>query len=337
MFHPRLVTAAAAVVAFGAAGFGPVSAQDFYAGKTVKIAVGFSPGGGYDAYGRLVARHIGQHVPGKPTVIVQNMPGASSMKAVKFLDAGAPADGTVMTIFNAGLISQSLTSPDKVTVDFTKLRFVGSVTSDVRLCYFWGATGIKTWEDLLKRKEVVMGATAVGSSSYINGRVIKNMFGANIRHVLGYPGSTEQRLAIERGELDGDCGAWGSTPAHWIRDGKINMVVRFSRAAAPDMPKMPYILDLARNAEERQILNLILAPSEIGRPFVMSAKVPEARFAVLRGAFRAMIKDEAFLAEAAKGRREVIGPMTGEEVEAAIRDIYAAPKAVIARASEMVK
>lgn len=333
--YRHLAAAVAAIVlATGAAGV--AQAQDFK-GKQVKVVVGFSPGGGYDAYGRLLARHIGRHIPGSPQVIVQNMPGASSMKAVKFLDAGAPHDGTVMTIFNPGLITQSMTNPEKVTIDFAKLRFVGSVSSDIRLCYFWGKSGIKSMEDVLKRPQIVMGATAIGSSSYINGALLRNMFGAKIKHVLGYPGSAEQRIAIERGELEGDCGAWGSTPQNWIKNKQINMVVRFSKASAPDMPSMPYIMDFVKTTEQRQILNVILAPSEIGRPFVMSAKNPAPALASLRNAFMATIKDKAFLAEAGKGNREVIGPMSGEEAETAIREIYATPKAVIAKVGDMIK
>jgi tripartite-type tricarboxylate transporter receptor subunit TctC len=315
---------------------GGAAAQD-YKGKQIKVIVGFSPGGGYDAYGRLLARHFGPFIPGKPSVIVQNMPGASSMKAVKFLDAGAPQDGTAMTIFNPGLITQSMTNPKKVSVDFMKLRFVGSASSDIRLCYYWHATGIKTLDDVFKRPQIVMGATAIGSSSYINGALLRNMFGAKIKHVLGYPGSAEQRIAIERGELDGDCGAWGSTPGNWIKNKQINPVVRFSKVSAPDMPDMPHVMDIAKTPEQKQILSLILAPSEIGRPFVMSAKVPAERLAALRKAFMEMVKDKAFLAEADKGKREIIGPMSGEEAEAAIKAIYATPRDVIAKVGDMIK
>ncbi len=336
MSLPRMIAAASAIAVLAAPLAGVATAQEFK-GKQMKVIVGFSPGGGYDAYGRLLARHIGNFIPGKPGVIVQNMPGASSMKAVKFLDAGAAVDGTTMTIFNPGLITQSMTNPKKVTVNFAKLRFVGSVSSDIRVCYYWGKTGIKTMDDVFKRPKIVMGATAIGSSSYINGALLRNMFGAKIKHVLGYPGSAEQRIAIERGELDGDCGAWGSTPANWIKDKSINLVVRFSKASAPDMPAVPYIMEFAKTPEQKQILSLILAPSEIGRPFVMSAKVPAAPLATVRKAFMTMVKDKAFLAEAEKGNREVIGPMSGEEAEAAIGDIYNTPPAVIAKVGEMIK
>ncbi|MFM2129473.1 MAG: hypothetical protein RL477_1019 [Pseudomonadota bacterium] len=335
-FHRHLTAATAAfTLAFALAGT-TAEAQDF-TGKTIKIIVGFSPGGGYDAYGRLLARHYGRQIDGKPTVIVQNMPGAGSMTAIRYLDAGGPKDGTAMTIFNPGLITQSLTEPKKAPIDFTKLRFIGSASSDIRLCYAWGKTGIKTMEDLLKRPQIVMGGTTSGSSAYVNGALLRNMFGAKIKHVLGYPGSAEMRIAIERGELDADCGAWGSTPQDWINGKKINMLVRFSKASAPDMPSMPYIMEFAKTAEQRQILNMILAPSEIGRPFVQTAKAPASALAGLRKAFMETVKDKAFLAEAAKGNREIIGPMSGEEAETAVRDIYATPKAVIGKVGAMIK
>lgn len=332
----RNLAAAAAVFMLATAASAVALAQDFK-GKTIRVIVGFSPGGGYDAYGRLLARHIGKQIADKPTVIVQNMPGAGSMTAIRYLDAGGPKDGTAMTIFNPGLITQSLTEPKKAPIDFTKMRFIGSVSSDVRLCYFWGKTGIKTMEDALKRPQIILGATTSGSSAYVNSALLRNMFGAKIKHVMGYPGSAEMRIAIERGELDGDCGAWGSTPQSWIKDKKINMVVRFSKASAPDMPALPYILDFTKTQEQRQILNMILAPSEIGRPFVQSAKVPASALATLRKAFTDTIKDKAFMAEADKGNREVIGPMSGEEAEAAVREIYATPREVISKVGSAIK
>jgi tripartite-type tricarboxylate transporter receptor subunit TctC len=145
------------------------AAEDFYKDKTVNIIVGFTPGGGYDAYGRQLARFMGEHIPGKPTLIVQNMPGAGSLQAVRALDATQPKDGTVMVIFNPGLIVQSLVQPDKVPVDFRKYVFVGVVTPDFRVCYGHGPQGVKSWEDMMSRKEFILGATGTGSGNYVNG------------------------------------------------------------------------------------------------------------------------------------------------------------------------
>jgi tripartite-type tricarboxylate transporter receptor subunit TctC len=314
------------------------AAEDFYKGKRLTVVVGFTPGGGYDAYARLIARHYGRLIPGEPAVVVQNMPGAGSLTAVKYLSTTAPQDGTIMTAFNPGLIAQSLSTPQEVDIDFTKeTRFVGSATSEVRICYAWHASGVKTVEDLLKRDQFIVGATTKGSSSYINSSLLKNLLGAKIKHVVGYPGSAEQRLAIEQGELEGDCGAYGSIPEEWIRDKKIFPLVKFSRASVAGMPPMPAILDLVKTTEQKQILNLLLSASEIGRPYVVGPKVPAERLEILRRAFDRMIKDKEFLEEAEKTNREVIGPMSGEEVEAALKDIYATPKEIVAKAGAAIE
>lgn len=314
------------------------AAEDFYKGKRLTIVVGFTPGGGYDAYARLIARHYGRLIPGEPNIVVQNMPGAGSLTAVKYLSTTAPQDGTVVTAFNPGLISQSLSSPQEVDIDFTKeARFVGSATSEVRICYAWHASGVKTIDDLLKRQEFIVGATTKGSSSYINSSLLKSLLGAKIKHVVGYPGSAEQRLAIERGELEGDCGAYGSIPEEWIRDHKAIPLVKFSRASVANMPPMPHILELVKTTEHKQILNLLLSASEIGRPYVVGPKVPPERLDILRRAFDRMVQDKEFLAEAEKTNREVIGPMSGEEIEASIKEIYATPKEIVDKAGKAVE
>jgi tripartite-type tricarboxylate transporter receptor subunit TctC len=205
------------------------SAQDpFYANKTISIVVGYSAGGGYDIYARMLARHCGRHIPGNPNVIVQNMPGAASMTAVRYLDATAPKDGTVITMFDPGLITQVLTS-DKPVVRFSDFHWIGTLLRDIRICYAWGATGIKTFADMMKRKEFMIGTTAKGSNAYVNGAILRNVFKAPVRQISGYPGSNEQRLALERGELEGNCGSWTAMPQDWLVNKKINPLLRFSR------------------------------------------------------------------------------------------------------------
>ncbi len=197
--------------------------------KTVSIVVGSSAGGGYDTYARIFARHIGRHIRGQPSVIVQNMPGASSLKAVQYLDTSAPKDGSVLAAFNPGLLNESLLNAEKIRFKFSDVAWVGSITRDLRVCYAWAATGIKTFDDLRKYKQFNVGAPAQGTSSYVNAAVLKNMFGIAVRHVTGYAGSAEQRLAIERGELDGDCGAWSSVPKDWISNRQVNPVISLRR------------------------------------------------------------------------------------------------------------
>jgi tripartite-type tricarboxylate transporter receptor subunit TctC len=233
----------------------PAAAQDaasFYKGKTVRIIVGFSPGGGYDVYARLVARHLARHIPGGPTVVVQNMPGAASLKAVQYLGAGAPADGTALVTFNAGLITQSLTIPDKVKVKFLDYAWIGNVSEDFRVCFTWNGTGIKNWQDFLARPKVTFGNTGVGTSAYIDDRMLSDLFGVKMHAVMGYPGSADKRIAIERGELDGDCGSWTSMPDNWLREHKVTLLIRFSKSLAPGMPAdLPYAGDLLKDPKKK--------------------------------------------------------------------------------------
>ena len=305
--------------------------------KSMTIVVGFSPGGGYDAYARVLARHMSPHLPGQPNVIVQNMPGGSSLKAVQYLDINAPKDGSVMTAFNPGLITESLLSPEKIRMKFSDVAWVGSITPDLRACYAWHSTGIKSWPDLVKVGEFHMGAPAAGTSTYINAAILKNLFGVKIRQVTGYPGSAEERLAIERGELDGGCGAWSSNPPNWIIDNKINPIVKFSPGPVPNLPdSVPFVGDLAKTPADRDLLNLLTAADAVGRPYVVSKKVPTDRLPALRKAFGATTRDSGFLAEATKLELPV-DPMDGAEAERLMASFYDAPSSLVDRAREITK
>ena len=316
---------------------GVAQAQTPVGFKSITIVVGSPTGGGYDAYSRVLARHISRYIPGQPNIVVQNMPGASSLKAVKYLDTGPSTDGSVITAFNPGLLNESLLSADKIGFKFTDVAFVGSITRDLRACYAWGKTGIKTFDDLKKAKQFNMGAPAPGTSSYINEAVLKNMFGIAVRQVTGYAGSAQQRMAIERGELDGDCGAWSSVTPDWIANNKINPLITFTPLPIPKLkPGVPFAGDLAPTQEAREVLNILMAADALGRPFVVSKQVPADRLAVLRAAFDRTVKDAQFLAETQKLDLPVEGPIAGPEAEQIVASIYAAPPAVIARAQAIV-
>jgi len=253
--HIACVTAAAVALAVTS----DASAQTASEFKTLKIVVGFSTGGGYDTYARVLARHMGRHLPGTPGIIVQNMPGAASLKAIQYLDNGAPTDGSVITAFNPGTITEFLVNPDKQRFRFTEVAWIGSITRDLRACYAWAATGIRTFDDLKTYKQFNMGAPTRGTSSYINSAVLKNMFGIAVRHVMGYAGSAEQRLAIERRELDGDCGAWSSVPPEWIAARKINPLISFSPEPIPGLPAhVPFAGELATTPEARDVLGILM-------------------------------------------------------------------------------
>jgi len=314
----------------------PGSAQDFYKGKTINILTGFSPGGGFDLNARVLSRHIGRHIPGNPSVVVQNMPGAGSLNSVYYLDNTAAKDGTVINTFNFGAIGDARLSPGKIRVDFRKFNWIGSISHDLTICYAWHALGIKTLAELKARPVVHFGTTGPGASSYLNQKILKNVFGVRLQQVTGYPGSTEQRIAIERGELDGDCGAWSSIPQEWIDGRKINTVIKSSPTTAPDMPPdVPYSIDIAPDERARKILQLMLSSNQLGRPYIASAAVPAERVRMLREAFAATMKDPAFIAELQKLRLP-LSPVIGEAAAKVVDEIYAIPDDIVAAARKVV-
>jgi tripartite-type tricarboxylate transporter receptor subunit TctC len=315
----------------------PADAADFYKGKTVTIVVGFSSGGGFDRNARTVARHIGRHIPGNPNVIVQNMPGAGSLNSVRALDATAPKDGTVLTVFNPGLVTQSLVLPEKVKLDFRKFAWVGIVTADFRVCYGFGPKGVKSWDELMKRKEFVLGSTSKGAGSYINGAQLRVVFKAPVKQILGFPGSAEQRLAIERGELDGDCGSFSSIPIKWVTSGKAHPFVRFSEERAPEIPeRAAFVNTFAKSEHQRGLLDVLNAADDIGRPIIMSAQVPKDRVALIRKAFDATMADKQFRADMAKQQLPV-HPRTGAQAAAIVEKMRKAPPKILAEATAIYK
>jgi tripartite-type tricarboxylate transporter receptor subunit TctC len=312
--------------------FGLAHADDFYKGRTFSIVVGFSTGGGYDLYGRNLARHLGKHIPGNPTIVVQNQPGAGSLTAVRSLDGNAPKDGTVMAIFNPGLVTQSFIEPQMVRVDFRRVAWIGAVTPDFRVCYGFGPNGVKSWDDMMKRKEFILGSTARGSGNYINGATLRVVFNAPVRQILGFPGSGDQRIAIERGELDGDCGSYSSIPADWITSHKAHPFVRFIEQRPPEIPESAvYVGNFAKSDEQKQILDVVNVGDEIGRPFIMSAQVPADRLAIVRKAFNETMTDPAFLADMEKQMLPV-NPLTAEQSEAIVLKLAKASPVAIAKA-----
>ena len=310
-------------------------AQDFYSGKTINLIVGYSAGGGYDQYARLLARHFGRYIPGHPNIVVQNMPGAATLTAVRALSVNAPRDGTAITMFDPGQILESLSQPERFKVRFSDYQWIGGMSREVTICYAWHATGIKTFKDMLGRKEFLIGLTAKGSAVYANGRALQKLFNAPIRQIAGYPGSNEQRMAVERGELEGACASWSAIPQDWIRNQRINPLVRFAATQPVDMPRTPYINDLAKSQEERDLLNILNAPGELGRPFIMAQEVPRERVQMLTRAFERALKDETLLAEARK-QSLPIDLFSADESEKIIRNIYAASPELIRKLKDVV-
>ena len=312
-------------------------ARPFYAGKTLNIVVGLPPGGGADAYARLVQRYLAKHIPGAPQVVVQNMPGAGSMKAVMFLNTTAPADGTVMVTFSSALINEALTAPQRVKLDFRQYRWIGNISEDVRVCYVWGASGVKNFTDMRTHpRPLFWGATAPGTAGNADSAMLENLFGVKIRQVQGYAGSADKRLAVERREIDGDCGGWTSVPEDWLRDKKINIVVRLSPTLVPGLNAVvPFGGDLTKDARERKLYDFLIAPERLGRLFMVSNKVPADRVAILRKAFDEMVADPSLRAEANRIKL-LVTPMSGDEVARHIAELYATPPDIVARAKTIV-
>jgi tripartite-type tricarboxylate transporter receptor subunit TctC len=314
------------------------SVEEFYKGRTVSLIIGFSAGTGYDIYARLLARFIGRHIPGNPTVIAQNMPGAGSLKAATYVYTVAPKDGGVIATIGRSAPLEPLLS--EAQFDGRGFTWLGSIASSSSLCATWHATAIKTWQDVLTKPFALAGEGS-GSEPDSFARILRNIFGAKVKLVTGYPGGNEMNLAIERGEVDGRCGwSWDSiksTRPDWLRDRKINLLAVFSLQKAVDIPaEVALIGDLAATQEQRQILRLHLAGQSFGRPFFTSPGVPEDRKEALRAAFDATMQDPDFIAETNKVKLEV-SPTSGAEIDRLLKEIYATPKDVIEKAKQAVR
>lgn len=306
-------------------------AGSFYSGKTIDLIVGLPPGGAADAYARLLQRHLTAHLPGAPSIVVENVPGAGGMKSVKYLQS-LPADGTAMATFSSGLLTEAITSPAQVNFDFRRQSWIGNVSEDARICYLWHTAGVRNWADLLARQEVVFSASAPGTAGFVDAAMLRELFGVHVRQINGYPGSAEMRLAVEKGEVDGSCGGWTATPDDWLRDGKINVVVRLSPTLLPGMDRrIPFAGDLVKSERERAIFAFLVAPEKLGRLFMVQGAVPAGRVAALRRAFDATVADPAFLRDAADFRLTVT-PMPGDDVARDIAALYATPPDLVARA-----
>ena len=317
---------------------GLATAADQFQGKTVNLIVGFGPGGGYDEYARMLARHMGKHIPGKPSLIVQNMPGAASLKSVQYLQTTAPKDGTAIVTFNFGQITNSLVMPPKdMNLDFRDFAWISSMNRDVSVCYVWkDRFAARTVLDLAKAERVNYGLTGVGSGSYFNQMMLILVFDVPLKQIKGYTSSKEKQIAIERGELDGDCGEWSSVPADWLRDDKLAMLLRYSTHASHDMPaSIPYAGDLAQTPEKKQIVKLLTSATDMGRPFITRKDVPSDILAILRKAFADTMVDRELIAEAKKTDRE-LSPMSPKDIEAALEELYALPVDIVRKTTAML-
>lgn len=313
--------------------------SDFYDGKQIKLLIGYSAGGGYDTYARMLARHMGKHIPGNPTIVPQNMPGAGSLKLANYIYNVAPKDGTVFGTIGRGIPMDPMLGGKGAQFKADNFTWLGSLNNEVSICASWHTSKVKTVKDL-KTTQLIVGGTGAGADTDTFPIVMTNMFGSKIKLISGYPGGNDVLLAMERGELDGRCGwSWSSVKSRrgaWLKEKKINILLQMSLHKHADMPDVPLVMDMAESDDDKKALELIFARQVMGRPYLAPPEVPADRAAALRKAFDATAADPAFIADMDKAKLE-LNPVTGAEVEGIIKRIYASPKHIVARASDAIK
>ncbi len=311
---------------------------DFYKGKTVDLYIGYSVAGGYDLYARLLARHMGKHIPGNPNVVPKNMEGAGSLRLTNWLYNVGAKDGTVFGAIGRGTGFDTLLGNKAAQFDATKFTWIGSANNEVSVCVAWHTAGITKFEDL-QTKPMIVGGTSASADTDQFPKVVNGVLGTRMRVITGYPGGNEIGLAMERGEVQGRCGwSWSSvksTHQKWHDEKKFHILVQLALEKHPDLPNIPLIVDLAKDEEQRQILRLIFARQVMGRPFVAPPNVPRERTEALRKAFMDTMKDKDFLTDAEKAQMEIT-PVHGAEIEKLVKDIYATPKEVAAKTGALI-
>jgi tripartite-type tricarboxylate transporter receptor subunit TctC len=317
-----------------------VAQADFYSGKSIQLLVGLSAGGGYDAYARMLARHLGRHIAGNPRLVPQNMPGAGSLKAVNYLYNVAPRDGTTIATFAPGVVIEPLLGRSEgMQFEAPKFTWLGSISQEASVCAFSKAAGIRTWQDM-QTKPYVIGASGAGAESDVFPNVLRKLFNLRLKIVTGYPGGSEIILAMERREVDGRCGwSWTSLLSRsraLLDGGQIVVTLQIALQKERALPDVPLIMDLTDDPAKRAALRLIVSRQSIARPFAAPPGIPEDRARLLRAAFDATMQDPDFRAEA-KSLDLAVDPIGGADVEALLREIYASPPEVVKLATDLVR
>jgi tripartite-type tricarboxylate transporter receptor subunit TctC len=333
---PTLLLAGALAMAAAA----PARAQgaaDYYRGKTITVFVGLSPGGGYDQNARLVARFLSKHVPGNPSVVVRNMPGAGGLVMTNYVANVAAPDGLNIGAPQRGVPFQPLFEKDpKAQFDPRKLQWIGSVNADTSVAIVSSRTGVNDWKDL-EKKEVIVAGTGVGTESVVVPYVLRNLLGLKLKVIAGFPGGSEMNLAMERGEVDGrGTFSWTSLKPHYkemIESGKYKILFQMGLRKHKDLPEVPLALDLSSDPDVKRLLKLEFTAFELGRPMFVGPQVPKHLTEILRKAFDETMKDPELLAEAQRTDLEV-EPMTGQEMQDAFNEIYDTPPALLKRLAE---
>jgi tripartite-type tricarboxylate transporter receptor subunit TctC len=331
----------AAMVGLALCGAPPANAQsvaDFYKGKTIQIVVGFGVGGGYDLYARALGRYLGKHIPGQPTVVVQNMEGAGSVRAANYVYSGSPQDGTVIAAVNQNAPMYQLLGGAGARFEAAGMQWLGSMANSNGLLYTWHASGIATLDNA-KVREVPVGAVGTASDSFIFPTIINELLGTKFKPIPGYAGSAQIHLAMERGEVMGRGGnSWASVQTankSWVTERRINMLVQVGFEKEPELPDVPLLLDLVKSEEAISIVKVISLPTALGLGHWLAPGVPKARLEALRTAYAATMNDPEFRSEADK-QGMVIRTQAGGALEDLVKQAAAAPKAVLTKTARIL-
>ncbi len=335
----RPLASLCAVIGLTILATGPAPAQQgFYAGKTVQMVLAGNPGDGYDVWGRVLLRHLSRHLPGEPAGVSQNMPGAGGLTAANFIHGVAPKDGATIGIIPRDIPFAPLMGLAGGRFDATKLSYIGSPTVDTNVCFATDHSKVKTIDDLRER-ELIVGSVGTAAGSYNYPKVLSVMFGLKFRLIPGYTAAGDIYLALERGELDGFCGSYASileARAEWIKQGRVTFLFQGGAGRDPALGDMPFVLDLARDAAERQMLLLLYAGQGMGRPFIAPPDLPPGRLDLLRAAFDATMTDPEFVAEVKRLKLD-LNPRSGAALEKLARDVYATSPALVEKLGAMLK
>lgn len=326
----RPVVAGAFLLAMACGSAAAQAPAEFYKGKQLTFIVGASPGGGYDAQARLLARHFSKHMPGNPSIVVQNLPAAGSLQAANNLYNISPKDGSTFGMVQRGMLTATLTNPTGVRFDIAKFNWIGNMASETAVVVAWADSPIRTTDDLFTQ-EMIVGGTGPTIDTETTPRLLNALIGTKFKIISGYPGTTEVTLAMERGEVMG-LGDWSwsnvkSRRGDYLRDKKIRVLMQSALEKELDLPDVPLALDFVKNAEDRQIMELIMAQKTVARPLVAPPDVPQERIAALRAAFMATGKDAEFMQDADKSKLD-IGLTSGEEVDKVVARIVKTPPAL---------
>jgi tripartite-type tricarboxylate transporter receptor subunit TctC len=315
------------------------SPAEFYKGRNVELYIGYSVGGAYDLYARVLARHLGKHIPGGPTIVAKNMEGAGSLRLANWLYNVGAKDSTVLATIGRGTAFDPLLGSKGAQFRADKFTWIGSANNEVSVCVAWKTSGIAGFEDTLSR-ELIVGGTGQAADTDQFPRILNGVLGTKFRIVTGYPGGNDVTLAMERGEVKGRCGwSWSSvlsTHKRWIEDKSITVLVQLSLNKHPDLPDVPLVMDFAKTEDQQQMFKLIFARQVMGRPYLAPPDVPKDRAEALRKAFMDTMKDTEFLADAEKSQLE-INPVDGTEVEKLVKELYQTPKPLADKAAQFIR